>query len=310
MSKQKNIHLIAGARPNFMKIAPLYHALEQESWCTPKIIHTGQHYDANMSDQFFSDFSLPKPHYSLSVGGGSHAEQTGNVMIKYESLCSENRPDLVIVVGDVNATLSTALTACKIHIPVAHVEAGLRSGDMMMAEEINRILTDRISDYLFTPSQDANENLKKEGIEKQKIHMVGNIMIDAYHMLKERIQNNIPELARDLERYSVLTLHRPNNVDDPHKLQDILEKIGGLSKNIPILFPLHPRTRKNIDRFNLEYLLKEEDNIIICDPLSYVDFITYVSGAEFILTDSGGIQEETTYLGVPCYTLRDTTERP
>lgn len=309
MSK-KNIHLIAGARPNFMKIAPLYHALSKEEWCTPKIVHTGQHYDASMSDQFFSNFSLPEPDYFLSVGGGSHAEQTGHVMIKYEHLCEEDRPDVTVVVGDVNATLSSALTAVKMHIPVAHVEAGLRSGDMRMPEEINRILTDRISDFLFTPSNDADINLRQEGIEESKIHMIGNIMIDSYHMLKSKIDYNTRDYVQKFSKYFVVTMHRPHNVDDREKLKAILERIKDIAKDIPVLFPVHPRTRKNIKKFNLTDILDNNDHIILCEPLSYVDFMTYVAGADFILTDSGGVQEETTYLGIPCFTLRDTTERP
>lgn len=302
----KTIHLICAARPNFMKIAPLYHALKNESWCTPQIIHTGQHYDYEMSQAFFDDLSLPSPHYYLGVGSGSHAEQTSQTMISYEKLCGEEEnPGLVVVVGDVTPTLACSIVAKKLHLKVAHLEAGLRSFDRFMPEEINRIVTDAISDYHWTPSEDANENLLKEGIKREQIHFVGNIMIDTYCMMQERIQargfySTIPVTPK---QYGVLTLHRPTNVDSLEGLSAIVRKISEIESQI--LFPVHPRTKKNLDKLG-----QIPTNLILLPPLGYIDFMSLVVNANFVISDSGGIQEETTYLRIPCFTLRSSTERP
>jgi UDP-N-acetylglucosamine 2-epimerase (non-hydrolysing) len=300
------IHLICAARPNFMKIAPLYHALKKESWCQPKIVHTGQHYDYLLSDVFFKDLELPQPDYSLGVGSGSHAEQTANTMIAFENLClNEDKPDLVIVVGDVNATMACAIVAKKLHLPVAHLEAGLRSFDRAMPEEINRIVTDSISDYYWTPSEDADKNLLNEGVGNSQIYTVGNIMIDTYCLLEEKIKQRscYKDFSLQPSKYVVLTLHRPSNVDDIdilQRLMDVIVKVG-----LPIIFPAHPRTKKNLEKIkNLSHAIR------IIEPLSYIDFMSMVSTSAYVISDSGGIQEETTYLGIPCFTLRNTTERP
>ncbi len=302
----KTIHLICAARPNFMKIAPLYHALKDEDWCKAEIIHTGQHYDYQMSQAFFDDFGLPSPHYHLGVGSGTHAEQTAQTMIAYEKLCLEkSRPDLVVVVGDVNATLACSIAAKKIHLPVAHLEAGLRSFDRTMPEEINRLVTDSISDYFWTPSEDADDNLKKEGVPLDRVHMVGNIMIDTYCMMKDKIEESESYKAFGLQKkgYVVLTLHRPVNVDVQETLERIIHKIGEI--DLPIIFPAHPRTRKSLEKIH-----PLTANISLCEPLGYIDFMSLVSNSAYVISDSGGIQEETTYLGIPCFTLRGTTERP
>ncbi len=325
------IHLIAAARPNFMKIAPLYHVLKKESWAEPVIVHTGQHYDLNMSDVFFQDLELPAPDIHLGVGSGSHAEQTGQVMIAYEKILLESRPDMVIVVGDVNSTLACSLVASKIqyrssyhngqhttnNVPgrrplVAHLEAGLRSFDRTMPEEINRLVTDTLADILWTPSPDGDENLIREGVARSKIQRVGNIMIDSLEMLRETIenQNAFSELNLNAGDYGLVTLHRPSNVDDPHILQRLCKKLVGIAKQVPLVFPIHPRTRKNIENLDLMAELAQEKQLIISEPLNYIKFMNLVFNCRFALTDSGGIQEETTYLGIPCLTLRPNTERP
>lgn len=302
----KTIHLICAARPNFMKIAPLYHALKNENWCDLKIIHTGQHYDYLMSQTFFEDFGLPAPHYDLSVGSGTHAEQTAHTMLAYEKLCLEKtKPDLVVVVGDVNATLACSVVAKKLHVKVAHLEAGLRSFDRSMPEEINRIVTDSVCDYYWTPSEDANENLLREGVNSERVSFVGNIMIDTYCMMQDKIQKKAIYKSVDLlpQQYVVLTLHRPTNVDSKTVLESILEKISFVE--LPVIFPAHPRTRKK-----LEQIQKLPKNLKVIDPLGYIDFMSLVVDCAYVISDSGGIQEETTYLGIPCFTMRDTTERP
>jgi len=300
------IHLICAARPNFMKIAPLYHVLKKERWCEVRIVHTGQHYDYLLSDVFFRDLKLPRPDYFLEVGSGSHAEQTANTMLAYEKLClKEDKPNLVIVVGDVNATMACAIVAKKLHLPVAHLEAGLRSFDRTMPEEINRVVTDRISDYFLTPSEDADKNLLEEGVSQSQIYLVGNIMIDTYCLLEEKIKQRscYKEFALQPHQYVVLTLHRPSNVDDLKNLQALMDVVGKL--NLPIVFPAHPRTRKNLENIkNLNH------SIQIVEPLGYIDFMSLVSTAAYIVSDSGGVQEETTYLSIPCFTIRSTTERP
>jgi UDP-N-acetylglucosamine 2-epimerase (non-hydrolysing) len=306
--------LVAGARPNFMKIAPIWLEMNRFiSHFTPIILHTGQHYDYEMSKVFFEDLDLPEPHYFLGVGSGTHAEQTAKIMIEFEKVLLKEAPDLVIVFGDVNSTLACSVTAKKLLIPTAHVEAGLRSFDMTMPEEINRKLTDAISDLLFTPSMDGNRNLVREGVSADKIHFVGNIMIDSLI----RILNQITELDEDrvlsefgLEKghYVLVTLHRPSNVDQKETLWKILLFLSALSSRIPIIFPVHPRTKKNMDGFGVNGSLRQ--NFKIIEPLRYREFIALEKRPQFVLTDSGGIQEETTYLNVPCLTLRPNTERP
>ena len=308
----KTIHLIAAARPNFMKIAPLYHALLKEDWAEPVIVHTGQHYDLNMSDAFFQDLGLPAPHIHLNVGSGTHAEQTGKVMIAYEKMLMDKRPDLVVVVGDVNSTMAATLAAVKLGVKVAHLEAGLRSFDRTMPEEINRIVTDSLADILWTPSPDGDENLLKEGVPPHKIQRVGNIMIDSLEMLRSRI-----EKEKTFERYNLkpggyglVTLHRPANVDDPELLREICRILERVSIQLPLIFPVHPRTHKSLSTFGLWDALKSAPALHLTEPISYIPFMNLVFHCRFALTDSGGIQEETTYLGIPCLTLRPNTERP
>lgn len=308
---QTVVHLIAAARPNFMKVAPLYHALRAEPWCEVKLIHTGQHYDANMSDAFFRDLQLPAPDYHLGVGSGSHAEQTGGVMIAYEKICMTDRPDWLVVVGDVNSTAACAMVGAKLHIPVAHLEAGLRSGDRRMPEEINRLVTDAIADVLWTPSPDADENLRREGVAPERIERVGNIMMDSYELLRERIEGEAAATAFGLTpgSYGVVTLHRPSNVDDPAMLRLLVDQLKAAADLVPLFFAVHPRTRKRLEEFGLWGELGSAP-ITLAEPLNYVRFMSLVQDAKLVITDSGGIQEETTYLGIPCLTLRENTERP
>jgi UDP-N-acetylglucosamine 2-epimerase (non-hydrolysing) len=347
MSKNKiNIHLIAAARPNFMKIAPLYHALKSEERVEPVIVHTGQHYDLNMSDVFFEDLRLPAPDIHLGVGSGSHAEQAGQVMMAYEKILIEKKPDLVIVVGDVNSTMAATLAAVKINYGptgaqktadhelsavsdalgrplVAHLEAGLRSFDRTMPEEINRLVTDALTDILWTPSADADENLIREGLSKEKIHRVGNMMIDSLEMLRDKIQKQAAynDFGLKPQQYGLVTLHRPSNVDEPEKLKRLCKTLIQISKKTPLAFPIHPRTRKNAAAIGILPELNNARHLLILDPLNYVRFMNLdplnyvrfmnlVFNCRFALTDSGGIQEETTYLGIPCVTLRPNTERP
>jgi len=310
--QMKTVHLIAAARPNFMKVAPLYHALKKQDWCTPVLIHTGQHYDAAMSDVFFEDFSLPSPDFHLNVGSGSHAEQTGGVMIAYEKLCLENRPDVIVVVGDVNSTLACTLAGKKLHIPVAHLEAGLRSGDRSMPEEINRLATDALADLLWTPSADGDENLLREGIPQEKIELVGNIMIDSFEMLRSKI--DIQEVWRRFScekgQYGVVTLHRPSNVDDRTIISGFVEGLERICVDLPLVFPVHPRTRKQLESFGLIARVAQIKGLHLSEPMNYVNFMSLVTGAKVVITDSGGVQEETSYLNIPCVTLRENTERP
>ncbi|MCB5279884.1 MAG: UDP-N-acetylglucosamine 2-epimerase (non-hydrolyzing) [Candidatus Cloacimonetes bacterium] len=311
----KQIHLIVGARPNFMKMAPLYKVLkEQGDRYTPALIHTGQHYDEKMSKLFFEDLGMPEPDAYLHVGSGTHGQQTARIIERYEEyILSGNRPDLVIVAGDVNSTIACALVAKKLHIPVAHLEAGLRSFDERMPEEINRVLTDRISDLLLTPSDDGDANLLKEGVPAEKIHLVGNIMIDS--LVEHQVKADRSELMSDLgisenEPFVLVTLHRPSNVDEVSGLEMLLSAFNEIGKQIRIVFPMHPRTSKNIERLGLSSKLAEIPNLIITEPIGYLDFMKLQMNAKFILTDSGGIQEESTFFGVPCLTLRENTERP
>lgn len=312
MIKQKTIQLVAAARPNFMKIAPLYHALAKESWAKPEIIHTGQHYDLNMSDVFFHDLRLHEPHQHLGVGSGSHAQQTGQVMIAFENALLKQRPDLVVVVGDVNSTMACTIAAVKLGVPVAHLEAGLRSFDRTMPEEINRIVTDSIADILWTPSPDGDQHLLEEGVHADKIERVGNIMIDSFEMLRESIEteNVYSTFNLDKGRFGVVTLHRPSNVDHPENLARLCDLLVNVSENIPLIFPLHPRTRKQLEVNGLKERLESKSSLILTEPLSYARFMNLVVNCCFALTDSGGIQEETSYLNIPCLTLRPNTERP
>ncbi len=308
----KSVHLIAAARPNFMKVAPLYHAIAATDWAEPLLVHTGQHYDTNMSDAILRDLRLPEPAYNLGVGSGTHAEQTGRVMIEYERLCLSDRPDMVIVVGDVNPTAACALVCAKLLIPVAHLEAGLRSGDRRMPEEINRLVTDAISDLLWTPSQDANDNLLAEGVDAGKIELVGNIMIDSFEMLREKIASASvrEELGLDAGDYALVTLHRPSNVDEEKSMKPIVEALIRAAANLPVVFVAHPRTLKALKAFGLDRLIGGAPGLKLVEPLPYVRFMSLLTGARLVITDSGGLQEETTYLGIPCLTLRENTERP
>jgi UDP-N-acetylglucosamine 2-epimerase (non-hydrolysing) len=306
------VDLIAAARPNFMKVAPLHKALARSDWCTPRLVHTGQHYDANMSDAFFADLGLPQPGVHLGVGSGTHAEQTGGVMIAYEKECLKNRPDWVIVVGDVNSTVACTLAAAKLGIRVAHLEAGLRSRDRTMPEELNRLATDALADLLWTPSPDADENLLKEGIPKERIECVGNIMIDSLEMMRPAIEarRTREKLKLEPKGFGVVTLHRPSNVDDAQKLERLADMLAKAAANLPLVFPVHPRTRKRLEEAKLLERLQKAKGVILTEPLGYNDFMSLVFDCRYALTDSGGIQEETTYLGIPCITLRDNTERP
>jgi len=307
---------VVGARPNFMKMAPLIEALNKHPGRFQHLlVHTGQHYDERMSRAFFSDLGLPKPDINLEVGSGSHAEQTARIMVEFEKVCLEHSPGLVIVVGDVNSTMACAITAKKLGTKVAHVEAGLRSRDMSMPEEINRLCTDVLCDYLFTTDHFADENLKAEGVSPERIFFVGNVMIDT--LLKHR------ELARGLDLigkwglkpqgFATLTLHRPSNVDDPAVLRGILDALSEIGRRIPIVFPIHPRTRKTVKQFGFEHYLSNGDKprgLWATEPLGYLEFLHLNTHATMVITDSGGLQEESTALGVPCITLRNNTERP
>lgn len=308
----KVVHLIAAARPNFMKVAPLYHALKATTWCDPQIVHTGQHYDFNMSDAFFRDLGLPSPAFHLGVGSGTHAEQTGGVMIAYEKVCTSHRPDWIVVVGDVNSTAACAMVGTKLWIPVAHLEAGLRSGDRRMPEEINRLVTDAIADLLWTPSADADENLRNEGVAAEKIDRIGNIMIDSFELLRDKIErsNSRHELNLVDSEYALLTLHRPSNVDAADTLAAIVDALEDIARSIRLVFVSHPRTMKNLNRHGLIDRLTRIGNIDLLEPLPYIDFMNIVTGSRLVITDSGGLQEETTYLGIPCLTMRANTERP
>lgn len=313
------LHLIVGARPNFMKIAPLYKEFAKYKECFEvKLVHTGQHYDEKMSKIFFDELELPVPDIFLGVGSGSHGYQTAKIMELYEKVLLNDQPDWIIVAGDVNSTIACALDAVKLHIKVAHLEAGLRSFDRSMPEEINRLATDAISDLLLIPSEDAEKNLLLEGNPKDKIHFVGNIMIDSVVKYRNKAEDsNILNILNDMhhsnlkaQNYVLITLHRPSNVDNKESLKTILEIFKEISSKVNLVFPAHPRTIKNIHQFQLDYLLKDIQNLTFIEPLGYLDFMYLQMKAKFILTDSGGIQEESTFFGIPCLTLRDNTERP
>lgn len=303
---------IVGARPNFMKIAPIVREMRRrEDEFQPLIVHTGQHYDEAMSDSFFRDLGIPKPDFHLEVGSHSHAVQTAKIMTAFEPIVLAEKPDWVLVVGDVNSTIACALVCAKLGVKVAHVEAGLRSRDRSMPEEINRILTDAISDLLLTTSQDADENLKQEGVADDKIKFVGNVMIDSlfYNLEKSKESKTRENLDLVGKEYAVLTLHRPSNVDEKEVFSGLLEALISVSEKLPIIFPVHPRTRGNIERFGFAEKVANS-NIKLIEPLGYLDFMNLYSGAKLVLTDSGGLQEETTALSIPCLTLRENTERP
>ncbi len=311
----KRIINVVGARPNFMKVAPIMEEMGKYPMLDPLLVHTGQHYDALMSKVFFEDLGMPKPDIFLGIGSGSHAEQTARIMVEFEKVCLEKKPDLVLVVGDVNSTMACTITAKKMGIRVAHVEAGLRSRDMEMPEEINRLCTDVLSDFLFTTDILADKNLVAEGISKDKIFFVGNVMIDTLIKHKERASHLtiLQEWGLAAGDYAVLTLHRPSNVDQKEVLEEILEALAQISTEIPIIFPIHPRTSKMISDFQLDHFLSKclpVRGIWLTDPLGYLEFLHLNINARMVLTDSGGLQEETTYLGIPCVTLRHNTERP
>jgi UDP-N-acetylglucosamine 2-epimerase (non-hydrolysing) len=293
---------VVGARPNFVKAAPVLRAT-RERGIRQTLVHTGQHYDHNMSDVFFTQLEIPEPDVNLEVGSGSHALQTAEIMRRFEAVVLERKPDLVLVYGDVNSTVAAALVCSKLLVRVGHVEAGLRSFDRTMPEEVNRIVTDQLSDILFTPSQDGDANLLREGVSQERIHFVGNVMIDSLVRLlplaKSCASNGLPE------RFALVTLHRPSNVDDAERLREILECLTSVSEKLSIVFPVHPRTRQRIAECGMN-----TDRLLLFDPLPYIEFLSLQSRARLVITDSGGIQEETTYLGVPCLTMRTNTERP
>src|SRR5688572_124642 len=307
----QRIHLVAAARPNFMKVAPLWHALAVAPDFTPVLVHTGQHYDANMSDSFFADLRLPDPDHHLGIGSGSHAEQTGGVMIAYEKAALADRPDWLVVVGDVNSTAACALVGAKLGIPTIHLEAGLRSRDRSMPEEVNRIVTDALADVLWTPSVDADENLLAEGVARSRITRVGNMMLDSFELVRPAIEAaDVPgELGLERGRFGIVTLHRPSNVDEPAQLIRLADALIEVQASLPLVFPVHPRTAKRLSATGRDTRLKRA-GVRLVDPMPYVRFMSLVTGAGAAITDSGGIQEETTYLGIPCLTLRESTERP
>jgi len=313
IAQTRKMFIVAGARPNFMKIAPIVRELQRGSYPFEyRIVHTGQHYDKEMSDVFFEELEIPAPDYHLDVGSGSHAEQTAKVMVRFEEICLRDRPDLVMVVGDVNSTLACSIVAKKLGVKVAHVEAGLRSGDITMPEEVNRIVTDSISDYFFVTEKSGVSHLLAEGKPKDGIFFVGHVMIDNLFHQVEKLKR-LPQSAFETTlfkqkhpSYGVVTLHRPSNVDRPETLAGIVGALTEVSKALPLIFPVHPRTQGNLEKFGLTI----PDSIVTTKPLSYMEFLNLFKDARMVLTDSGGIQEETTALGIPCITLRENTERP
>ncbi|WNG23968.1 UDP-N-acetylglucosamine 2-epimerase (non-hydrolyzing) [Cystobacter fuscus] len=308
---KKVLHIV-GARPNFMKVAPIHRAIRERGVLAQTLVHTGQHYDVKMSDVFFTDLGMPAPDVHLGIGSGSHTEQTARVMIELEKVFTQEKPDLVSVVGDVNSTLAGALVAVKMGIKLAHVEAGLRSGDRTMPEELNRLLVDRISDLLLTPSADADANLLREGIEPERIRMVGNVMIDSLLAAREQALRlpTLKDMGFTPRGYAVCTLHRASNVDDEGTLRGLLSALGHVASRLPVVFPVHPRTRKRIADLGLGPTLERTPGLRLVDPLGYLEFLALTSQARLVFTDSGGLQEETTVLGIPCLTVRENTERP
>lgn len=303
---------VAGARPNFMKIAPILREMKKHQSLQAKLVHTGQHYDNKMSDVFFKELQIPAPDIHLNVGSGTHAEQTAEIMKRFETVVLQEKPDWVVVLGDVNSTLACSVTAAKLHVPVAHVEAGLRSYDRTMPEEINRLVTDAIAEVLFTTEKSGNENLIKEGKSESQIYFTGNVMIDSLVFAKPQI--NRSQVSTDLKlpdkSYCITTLHRPSNVDDPKTLAKIFEIFDTIQNKLSVVFPIHPRTRKMIETFGLSDKVSKMKNLRLMDPVGYFDFVSLTAHAKMAITDSGGLQEETTYLGVPCLTMRENTERP
>lgn len=309
----KKVMLVCGARPNFMKIAPVLKAMRRRGGLSHYLVHTGQHYDEKMSGAFFADLGIPEPDVDLGVGSGSHAAQTARIMVEFEKVCEREKPDIVVVVGDVNSTMACAIVAKKLWIPVAHIEGGLRSGDRRMPEEINRLVTDAITDLFFTTDPDANANLAREGVPPEKVHFSGNVMIDTLLENVERAERESSILARlglKEKEYAFLTLHRPSNVDDPAVLKGLLEVLAYIQERLKLVFPVHPRTLGRIDAFGLRPMLDGMKNTLALEPLGYLDMLQVNRNARFALTDSGGLQEETTVFGVPCITLRENTERP
>lgn len=306
------IILVVGARPNFMKVGPVYFALRDSEYFQPYLVHTGQHYDKKLSQVFFDHLGFPEPDRYLGVGSGTHAEQTAKVMVEFEKVLFSEKPELVMVAGDVNSTIACALDAVKLHIPVAHLEAGLRSFDSDMPEEINRILTDSISEILLTPSPDGDDNLTKEGIDSRKIFFVGNAMIDSLkkHEIEAENSNVLEKFALEKKNFGLITLHRPSNVDNKENFLKIINAFDHIQKQLPLVFPIHPRTLNRIDEFSLKSRFDNMQNFKLIEPQGYFDFLKMEKYAKIVLTDSGGIQEETTVLDVPCLTIRENTERP
>jgi UDP-N-acetylglucosamine 2-epimerase (non-hydrolysing) len=314
-SPKTRILSVVGARPNFMKVAPIHRAFQTPHYALlieHQIVHTGQHYDAAMSDAFFNDLEMPAPAYFLGVGSGSHAEQTAKVMVGFEKVCLEAKPALVLVVGDVNSTIAATLTAKKLDIPVAHVEAGLRSFDRTMPEELNRIATDALCDYAFVTEQSGVDNLLRENFQKAHCYLVGNTMIDSLYFAlpKARESAILQTVGVNAQKYVLATLHRPSNVDEPAQLRALVDILTETAREYAVVFPIHPRTRKNIQEFGLSDVLAASPNIHLIEPQGYINFLALMMNAKLVMTDSGGVQEETTALGVPCLTLRTTTERP
>ena len=314
------VDCIVGARPNFVKIAPVLRALEADGRFSARLIHTGQHYDVEMNSVFFEELAIPSPDINLEVGSGSNTEQTAKIMLGLEPVFSGDRPDMLVVVGDVNSTVAAAMVASKLLIPICHIEAGLRSGDRTMPEEINRLVTDRLSDLLLTTERSAEQNLTREGVEPHQIHFVGNVMIDTLHAclpravapaetLAQFAEGNASIVEQAAQGYGFVTMHRPSNVDDPETLKGLLSAIADVSQRLPIVFAMHPRTKDRVVSAGLQPQL-DESNILVTPPLSYLRALGLLKGAKLVITDSGGLQEETTALGVPCLTVRDNTERP
>ena len=315
MKSSLRLLIIAGARPNFMKVAPLIRRIRAQDFKSGatleyRLVHTGQHYDEKMSGVFFQELGIPKPDINLEVGSGSHAVQTASIMTKFEPVCIEEKPDWVVVVGDVNSSVACALVAAKLGIKVAHVEAGLRSFDRTMPEEINRLVTDALADLLLTPSEDANENLRREGVPDEKIKLVGNIMIDSLveNIEKARRSSTLQKLGLEGKPFAYVTLHRPSNVDHKENLDAIIAELTRLSHELPVVFPMHPRTRKMLSQFEIP--VEQLNGFKILDPIGYHDSLYLTERARFVLTDSGGLQEESTFFRTPCLTLRPNTERP
>jgi len=303
---------VVGARPNFMKIAPIQRVMQNSENIQPFLVHTGQHYDEKMSKLFFTDLELPEPDIYLNVGSGSHATQTAKIMIEFEKVLEKEKPDLILVVGDVNSTAACSLVASKMGVKIGHVEAGLRSFDRGMPEEINRIVTDALSDYLFVTEQSGLDNLKNEGIPDSKVFFTGHVMIDSliYFLEKAKRSDILDKMQLNGTPYVLVTLHRPSNVDVKENLEKLLDAFEIVGKDLKIIFPIHPRTKKMINNFALDQKVKSNKNLYLTDPIGYLDFMNLMHNSKLCLTDSGGIQEETTYLGIPCITMRENTERP